>query len=101
MVIHIVRFRSALSEQRITELFRVRAPEYLDIPGLLQNHYSASAVVSTAASTCGTPPRQWSGSMQGDLARSICDAYRVEESVRDVAEVAHLLRDENLIASST
>ena len=39
MVIHIVRFRSALSDEHITELFHIRAPEYLAIPGLVQKYY--------------------------------------------------------------
>ena len=30
--------------------------------------------------------------MAGELARSICDVYRVEESVRDVADVVLTLR---------
>jgi hypothetical protein len=37
----------------------------------------------------------------GQLARSICDVYRVEESVRDIADVVHALRGENSIAAST
>ena len=51
MIIHIVRFRSSLSDERIADLFQVRASEYLAVPGLLQKF------------------------------------YRVDESVRDVADV--------------
>jgi hypothetical protein len=101
MVIHIVRFRSALSNERITELFRARAHEYLAVPGLLQKYYlrfrsgeyGGVYVWDTAASM-----EQF---MAGELARSICDVYRVEESARDIADVVIALRaeDSTILAS--
>jgi hypothetical protein len=39
MVIHIVRFRSALPEERIAELCQRRAPEYLTVAGLMQKYH--------------------------------------------------------------
>jgi hypothetical protein len=101
MVIHIVRFRSSLSDERITELFHARASEYLAVPGLLEKYYlrfrsgeyGGVYVWDTAASM--------ERFMAGELARSICDVYRVEESTRDVAEVVLALRAEKSIAVET
>jgi hypothetical protein len=101
MVIHIVRFRSALADKRITELFRARAPEYLTVPGLLQKYYlrfrngeyGGVYVWDTAASM--------ERFMAGELARSICDIYRVEESTRDIADVVLALRAESSTVVAT
>jgi hypothetical protein len=101
MVIHIVRFRSALSDERITELFRVRASEYLTIPGLLQKYYLRFQSGEYGGVYVWDSAASMERFMAGDLARSICDVYRVEESVRDIADVVHALRGENSIASST
>ena len=101
MVIHIVRFRSALSDERITELFRVRAPEYLAIPGLLQKYYLRFQSGEYGGVYVWDSAASMERFMAGELARSICDVYRVEESVRDIADVVHALRGENSSASST
>jgi hypothetical protein len=101
MVIHIVRFRSALSDERITELFGVRAPEYLAIPGLLQKNYLRFRSGEYGGVYVWDSAASMELFMAGDLARSICDVYRVEESVRDIADVVHALRAENSITSST
>ena len=101
MVIHIVRFRSALPEERITELFRVRASEYLAIPGLRQKYYLRFHSGEYGGVYVWDSAASMEQFFASDLARSICDVYRVEESVRDVAEVVHALRPENVIASST
>ena len=39
--------------------------------------------------------------MASELAGSICDVYRVEESVRDVADVILALRDDDQSAAQT
>ena len=61
MVIHIVRFRSALPDQRIEELFEARAPSTSPFPGCFRAT-CGSAAASTAASTSGITPRRWSSS---------------------------------------
>jgi hypothetical protein len=101
MIIHIVRFRSALSDERITELFRVRAPEYLAVPGLLQKYYLRFHIGAYGGVYVWDSAASMERFFASDLARSICDVYRVEESVRDVADVVHALRDETSVASSS
>ena len=67
MVIHIVRFRSALPDERIAELFQIRASEYLACP-------RAAAEVLPALPNrrarrgvrLGLTPRRWSGSWRAD-----------------------------------
>jgi hypothetical protein len=100
MVIHIVRFRSALSDERITELFRVRAPEYLAVPGLLQKYYLRFRTGEYGGVYIWDSAASMDRFMAGELARSICDVYRVEEPVRDIADVVHTLRGENPTAVS-
>ncbi len=40
MIIHIVRFSSALPADRIRDLFTARAQQYTALPGLLQKYYA-------------------------------------------------------------
>ncbi|MEV0289661.1 hypothetical protein AB0H36_36515 [Kribbella sp. NPDC050820] len=101
MVIHIVRFRSALSDERITELFHLRAREYLAIPGLLQKYYLRFRSGEYGGVYVWDSAASMERFMTGDLARSICDVYRVEESMRDVADVVLALRPENASVQST
>ena len=101
MVIHIVRFRSALSDEQITELFRVRSPEYLAIPGLLQKYYLRFHTGEYGGVYVWDSAASMDRFFASDLARSICDVYRVDESVRDVADVVHSLRGESSVASAT
>jgi len=101
MVIHIVRFRSALSDERIAELFHVRAPEYLAIPGLLQKYYLRFRSGEYGGVYVWDSAASMQRFMGGELARSICDVYRVEEPVRDIADVVLALRGQNATAAST
>jgi hypothetical protein len=78
MVIHIVRFRSALSDERITELFHVRAPEYLAVPGLLQKYYLRFRSGEYGGVYVWHSAASMERFMGGGLARSICEVYRVE-----------------------
>jgi hypothetical protein len=100
MVIHIVRFRSALTDERIRELFQVRAPEYLTIPGLLQKYYLRFWSGGHGGVYVWDSAASMERFMAGELARSICDVYRVEESTRDIADVVLALRNANSTASS-
>jgi hypothetical protein len=100
MVIHIVRFRSALSDERITELFHVRAPGYVAVPGLLQKYYLRFRNGEYGGIYIWDSAASMDQFMAGQLARSICDVYRVEESVLDIADVVLALRGENSTAVS-
>jgi hypothetical protein len=101
MLIHIVRFRSALSDERITELFHARAPEYLAIPGLLQKYYLRLRSGEYGGVYVWDSAAAMERFMASELARSICAVYRVEESVRDIADVVLALRGENSNTLST
>ena len=100
MLIHMVRFRSALSDERITELFHARAPEYLAIPGLLQKYYLRLRSGEYGGVYVWDSAASMERFMAGELARSICDVYRVQESVRDIADVVLALRGEHATAPS-
>ncbi len=95
MVIHIVRFRSALPDSRITELFEARAPEYLAVPGLVQKYYLRFRSGEHGGIYVWDNAASMEHFRAGELARSICDVYRVQESVRDVADVVLTLRGGN------
>lgn len=96
MVIHIVRFRSGLSAERIAELFEARAPEYLSVPGLLQKYYLRFRSGAHGGVYVWESEAAMEEFMAGRLAGSICDVYRVEESVKDVADVVLALRPETV-----
>jgi hypothetical protein len=87
MVIHIVRFRSSLPDERIAELFQMRASEYLAVPGPLQKYYLRFRSGEHGGVYVWDSPASMERFMASRLARTICDVYRVEESVRDVADV--------------
>lgn len=94
MVIHIVRFRSGLADEHIAELFETRAPEYLAVPGLLQKYYLRFRSGEHGGVYVWDSEAAMEEFMAGRLAGSICDVYRVEESVKDVADVVLVLRPE-------
>lgn len=91
MVIHAVRFRSSLPDEQIAELFQARASEYLAVPGLLQKYYLRFRSGEHGGVYVWDSPASMDRFMASRLARTICDVYRVEESVRDVAEVLFAL----------
>ena len=101
MLIHIVRFRSALPDQRIAELFQARAREYLTVPGLLQKYYLRFRSGEHGGVYVWDSADSMERFMASELAGSICDVYRVEESVRDVADVILALRDDDQNAAQT
>ena len=98
MVIHIVRFRSSLSDERIAELFQVRASEYHAIPGLLQKYYLRFRTGEHGGVYVWDSAASMQRFMASHLARTICDVYRVDESVRDVADVLFALHPQAVSA---
>jgi hypothetical protein len=92
MIIHTVRFTSALPADRIHDLFTARAQQYAAVPGLLQKYY----LRYHNGQHGGVYVWDSAGSMQafraGELSRSICDVYQVTESTRDIADVLLALR---------
>lgn len=89
MIIQMIKFRSALSEEEVLAVAEARIPQFRDIPGLLQKYYVKS-----------DQPDQYAGiylwdSMepaaayrQSDLAASIPAAYKIlGQPVIEVYEV--------------
>jgi hypothetical protein len=101
MVIHIVRFRSSLPDERIPELFQMRASEYLAVPGLLQKYYLRFRSGEHGGVYVWDSAASMERFMGSRLARTICDVYRVEESVRDAADVVLALYPQAVPARSS
>ncbi len=79
-----------------------RAPpaEYLAIPGLLQTYYLRFGSGEYGGVYVWDSAASMERFMASELARSICDVYRVEESVRDIADVVLALRGRDAPAVS-
>ena len=39
MIVQIVRFKSGMSDEKVTEMYRTRAPRYRELKGLQQKYY--------------------------------------------------------------
>ena len=94
MIIHIVRFSSALPAERVRDLFAARAPEYTAVPGLLQKYYLRYENGQHGGVYVWDTAESMQDFRASELSRSICDVYRVQESTLDVAEVLLALRPE-------
>jgi hypothetical protein len=80
--------RIALGESRRSENpQQAGSPEYLAIPGLLQKYYLRFQSGEYGGVYVWDSTASMERYMASELARSICHVYRVEESVRDVADV--------------
>lgn len=77
----LVLFKSALSPERVDELFRARADRYLAVPGLLQKFYIRDPQTGQAGGFyVFDSAASLEAFSQSDLARSIGDAYRPTEA---------------------
>jgi len=92
MIIHIVRFTSALPAERVQDLFAARALQYTGVPGLLQKYYLRYDNGQHGAVYVWDRPESMQAFRGSKLSRSIHDAYQVTESALDVAEVVRALR---------
>jgi heme-degrading monooxygenase HmoA len=94
MIIHIVRFTSALADERIRDLFSARAQQYMPVPGLLQKYYLRYQNGQHGGVYVWDSPESMQAFRGSELSRSIHDVYRVRESALDVADVILALRPE-------
>ena len=92
MIIHIVRFTSALPAERVQDLFAARAQQYTGVPGLLQKYYLRYDNGEHGAVYVWDCPESMQAFRASELSRSIYDVYQVTESALDVAEVVRALR---------
>lgn len=94
MIIHIVRFSSALSAERIQDLFAARSRQYHAVPGLLQKYYLRYDDGQHGGVYVWDSPESMAAFRASELSRSIGDVYQVTESNLDVADVLLALRPE-------
>jgi hypothetical protein len=100
MIIHIVRFTSALPAERIQDLFTARTQQYTGVPGLLQKYYLRYDNAQHGAVYVWDCPESMQAFRASELSRSIHDVYQVTESTLDVAEVVLALRPQPALAST-
>jgi heme-degrading monooxygenase HmoA len=94
MIIHIVRFTSALPAERVQDLFSARAQQYTTVPGLLQKYYLRYQNGQHGGVYVWDSPESMQAFRASELSRSISDVYRIQESALDVADVVLALRPE-------
>lgn len=95
MIVQIVRFRSALDGDQVVATYQARAPRYREVPGLLNKYYLAYPTGEHGAVYVWDSRHSMEVFGQGDLARTIPDAYQVRgEPQVEVAEVQLVLRPE-------
>jgi heme-degrading monooxygenase HmoA len=94
MVVQIVRFRSALSDEEVLKLYGARAPRYRSVAGLVQKYYLRYPETGEhGAVYVWESQAALAAFRESDLARSIGDAYRVQGEKRvEPAEVVMVLR---------
>ena len=95
MIVQIVRFRSALDDAAVVATYEERAPRYRQVPGLLNKYYLAYPTGEHGAVYVWDSVESMEAFRQGDLARTIPQAYRVQgEPQVEVAQVRLALRSE-------
>ena len=97
MIIHIVRFTSALPAERVQDLFAARALQYTGVPGLLQKYYLRYDNGEHGAVYVWDCPESMQAFRASELSRSIYDVYQVTESALDAAEVVLTLRPQPVL----
>jgi len=88
MIVHIVRFKSALPEQDVAEIFRARSDRYRQVPGLIQKYYLRYDSGEHGAVYVWESREALAAFRVSDLGRSIANVYRIEgEKVMAEADV--------------
>lgn len=102
-VIQFVKFSSPLSEDEVLAVMERRAPEFRDVPGLIQKFYGREV---DTGDVCGIYIFDSQESLhsfrQTELARTIPTAYRIESPRIEAFELLFPLRpDERLAPAAT
>jgi len=89
MIIQMIKFRSALSEEEVLAVAEARIPQFRDIPGLLQKYYVKSDQPDQYAGIYLWDSMESAAAYrQSDLAASIPAAYKIlGQPVIEVYEV--------------
>jgi hypothetical protein len=78
VIAQIVRFKSRLSDERVLETYRARAPRYQALPGLIQKYYLKFSETGEHGAVYLWASEKALGEFRGfELAHSIPDAYQV------------------------
>ena len=95
VIVQIVRFRSALEDAEVVAMYEARSARYREVPGLLNKYYLAYPTGEHGAVYVWDAAESLEAFRQGDLARTIPEAYRVQGDPHiEVAEVRLVLRPE-------
>ena len=92
MIIHVVRFTSALPAERVQDLFAARTQQCTAVPGLPQKYYLRYCNRQHGGVYVWGSPESMQAFRASELSRSICDVYQVTESTLDFADVILALR---------
>ena len=94
MLVQLVRFRSALSDEAVLERYRGRAPRYRELSGLVQKYYlKFPATDEYGAVYVWKSEEAMTAFHASDLAKTIAKAYEVQEAPQvETAEVEMTLR---------
>ena len=98
-VIQFVKFSSPLTEDEVLAVMERRAPEFREVPGLLQKFYGREV---DTGDTCGIYVFDSQESLQSfrqtELARTIPSAYRIESPRIEVFDLLFPLRPDERLA---
>ena len=95
MIIQMVKFKSALSEQEVLAVAKARFPEFRAIPGLIQKYYVKLQQEDMYGGVYVWDSKESAAAYrQSDLAASIPEAYKVlGKPVIELYEVFDQLRE--------
>lgn len=96
MIIRLVKFKSALSDSEVLKLYDERAPQYREMPGLLQKYYIKDRQTGEhGAVYLWDSMESMMAFQQSQLSRNIPEAYRIIGEPRiEILELVYTLRPE-------
>jgi len=93
MLVQLVRFRSALSDEAVLERYRARAPRYRELSGLVQKYYLRFPTGEYGAVYVWETEEAMKAFHASDLAKTIATAYEIRGAPQvETAEVEMTLR---------
>ena len=94
MIIRLVKFKSALSDSEVLELYGQRAPQYRKLPGLIQKYYIKDRQTGEhGAVYLWDSMESMEAFQQSELSRSIPEAYKIVGQPRiEVLDLVYTLR---------
>lgn len=95
MLIHMIKFKSALSRDEVLKVANERKPDFLDVPGLVQKYYVTLNEPDSYAGIYVWDSREaMDAYRQSDLAAGIPAAYKVVGQPEiEILDVIMPLRD--------